>query len=207
MPLISFVVGAFENPDSLRTCLASILDQTLDLSQIEIVVCDNSIDARAALLIKNLMWMGGNFRHIYTAPNTSIPEPQCHSIRHQRCLYTATEIGVEKSTGDWLVFPNADSYYCRAFAERMLTKSVEDNLEFVYCDIVLGRHDRPYHPRSCAPANCAIDKTNFMIRRDWFPGFTKKWENYELADGFMVDEVVAKGIRHGKVEECLVCHN
>lgn len=202
--MISFIVVAFENTNSLRTCLSSLVDQTIDPSQVEIIVCDNSIDMGPALRNKELCLMDPRIQYLWTEPNTKVERP---GIRHRRCLYTATEIGAEKSDGDWLCFPNADSYYARSFVERMFAKAAQDYLEFVYCDIVLGRHDRPYHPRSCTPASCNIDKTNFLIRRDWFPGFTKKWENYELADGLMVDDVVAKGIRHGKVDECLVTHN
>jgi hypothetical protein len=47
-----------------------------------------------------------------------------------------------------------------------------------------------------------------MIRRDWFPeSWPGKIEMYGVADGLLVNDLVAKGIRHGKFNQMMVVHN
>lgn len=196
---ISFIVVACHRPDSLRTCLSSLVEQSF--TDFEIVVVDNSTSA--AVIEENIKHctMDGRIRYVNTA--SKVPA----NGNHAKCLYTATEIGVGESSGEWLCFPNDDSYYTPAFAERLMVHAAGEGLEFVYSDIVLGRHDRVYHGLSCAPHNCAIDKTCFIVKREWFNGFPHKETMYDLADGLLVDELVARGIKHGKVGQCLVVHN
>ena len=205
MPLISFIVGAYGDFKPLRTCLSSLLDQTYSASEIEIIVTDNTHGLEEANRNKELcVSLDAGIIYEWTADRTNIEHLP---FRHKRCLYTATEIGVGMATGEFIGFPNSDSYFCRNYVERMMRKREEASYEFLYCDIILGRFDRVYAPRSCTPASCNIDKSNFLMRREWFTGFDKKWENYELADGLMVDDLVRRGIKCGKVDECLCVHN
>jgi len=55
-----------------------------------------------------------------------------------------------------------------------------------------------------------IDKTGFMVRRGWFNGFPgKKMLDPGPApcDGMLIDGLVGRGIKHGKVKEILMVHN
>jgi glycosyltransferase involved in cell wall biosynthesis len=200
---VSWIIGSFNRPNRMRTCLASIVDQDFS-GEWEAVVTDNSDDPECRRKIEELCQIDPRIRYEWTHDRalTNFPRVGIPS------LYDAAEIGVGMTTGEWLAWPNCDSYYCPHFLERMLAKADADNLEFVYCNCILGRQDRPYHALDSQPWGCAIDKTSYMIRREWFPEqWPGKVELYGVADGVLVNELVAKGIRHGKVNEIFVVHN
>jgi hypothetical protein len=148
--------------------------------------------------------MDDRIHYVNVSDRTVIDKP---GIRHKYCLYTATEIGAEMAAGEWICFPNQDSYYAPVFAQRMLALAAEEYVEFIHCDIVLGGPGHGYFTLHTAPRNCAIDKTCFMLRREWFQGFPDKHSNYELADGFFVESLVNRGIKHRRLEQVLVVHN
>ena len=199
---LSFVVVAFGNPNTLRTCLSSLIDQTEQ--DFEIILVDNTPSKEKGVQNRNLSAMDPRITYSWTAPHTAIIQPP---IRHKRCLYTATEIGVGLAKGEWLAFPSADDYYVPFFAERMLRKASEDDLQFVHCDVVLGSPTHSYFLLKTAPHNCSIDKCSFIMKRDLFEGFKSKHINYELADGLFVEELIIRGIKHGRLDEVLACHN
>jgi glycosyltransferase involved in cell wall biosynthesis len=202
MPRLSFTVCAFENPLALRTCLSSLLDQTMQ--DFEIIIVDNSIGSTWIDLNKDLCRMSDRIRYEWTADRTNVVPSDC---RHSRCLYTATEIGAGMATGEWLCFPNQDSYYARVFAERMLKAVDATRCDCLYCDFVLGLPDRRYAFVEAACHEGRVDKTAFIVRRELFKGFLDKRTNYELADGLMIERLAKAGVSRRRVAECLVFHN
>ena len=125
-----------------------------------------------------------------------------------RSLYTAAEIGVSMTTGEYLNFPNDDDYFAPWFGERMMAKLHQDNLEFVYCDVVIGRPDVAHYALNTAPVGCGIDKCCFIFKREWMPQeWPGKRTSYGVADGDLVNYLVNKGIRHGKLPQLLAVHN
>ena len=90
----------------------------------------------------------------------------------------------------------------------MLFRSERDNLEFIYSNIVIGRPDIAHYTLDCQPWACAIDKTCYMFKREWFQPFPDQFTGqYGIADGLLVNALVARGIRHGKLPQVLVVHN
>ena len=200
MPRISFIVGSFNRPGRMRTCLASLIDQTF--TDIDITVTDNSDDPMCRAKIELLCQVDPRIRYVWTKEQAFDPRIGISS------LYDAAEIGVQMTTGEFVGFPNCDSYFAPWFAERMLQAADGMNLEFVYCDFVQGRPDIPHHYFFARPEACLIDKTCYLIKREWFPiPWPGKIEQYGVADGILVNELVAKGIRHGRLEQTLVVHN
>jgi hypothetical protein len=55
------------------------------------------------------------------------------------------------------------------------------------------------------PRTCAIDKTNFLVKRTVFKGFPPHESDWR--DGALAEQLVAEGIRHGKAPGVLVVHN
>lgn len=197
---LSFIIGAFNRPGRLRTCLASIADQTF--TDWEAVVVDNSDDPKAIVFQERLRLIDPRIRYEEIGQRSFDPR------LGMRSLYTASEIGVSMTTGEWLCFPNDDSYYVPWFAERMLAFADRHNYEFVFCNLVHGRPDILHYALDCQPHCCAIDKTNFLMKRSWFPAeWPAKVTEYGVADGRLVDYLVAKGIRRGKLGQLLVVHN
>ena len=197
--MISFIVPAFNNPKRLRTCLSSLVDQTVEC--LEVIVADNTIDLETANENLELCRMDPRIKYEWTADRTIIGGP------HARCLYTATEIGVGLATGEWLCFPNQDSAYPPIFAERMLAYTEQENLDLCYCDFILGGPNMDYRRISVEPHNCQIDKTCFIVKKSWFQGFACKESHYSCADGYFIESLVMRGIRHGALREVLVTHN
>jgi glycosyltransferase involved in cell wall biosynthesis len=209
MPRISFIVVCADRPKSLRTCLASISDQTLSKKEWEVIVVDNSSTEELAagnIEVCDQIWERDNNKtYEYTGNDTRIDRP---NIRHKRCLYTATEIGVSMATGEYMCFPSQDDYVTPVFAERMLAVADETGAELVLCDVVLGGPGHGYFTLGTSPRSCAVDKSSFILRRDKFgEGFTGKWDNYELEDGFFIERLVAQGVKVAKCAQVLVCHN
>lgn len=198
---ISFVVSAFGNFSVLRTCLSSLLNQTMQ--DFEIIVCDNDPESDQEYMAAEIARMDPTIRYEWTADRTAVTPPGC---RHRRCLYTAAEIGAARATGEFLCFPNADSYYAPVFAGRMLRAAEACHFDLVYSDFVSGRPECKYVAMESQPRQTKIDKTSFVLRRSSFFGFPDK-EQYEQADGMMIERLVLAGISRRRVAECLVFHN
>lgn len=197
---LSWIIGAYNRPGRLRTCLASIADQTFQ--DWEAVVVDNSDQPEAIELQCEYSKMDPRIRYENVGEQAFDPRVGIRS------LYNAAEIGVGMTTGEWLAFPNDDSYYAPWFAERLLAHAEANNLEFVYSNIVIGRPDIAHYALDCHPWACAIDKTCYIFKREWFPAeWPGKLDQYGVADGVLVNTLVADGIRHGKVPQLLVTHN
>ncbi len=197
---ISVIIGAFNRPGRLRTFLASLIDQTF--TDFEAVVTDNSTDPHAIEQQRMLCNVDSRIRYEHTG------ERAWDERIAIRSLYTAAEIGVSMTTGEWLSFPNDDGYFVPWYFERMIKKAEDDNLEFVYCDLVHGRPDIAHYALNCQPWGCALDKTNFMFKRAWMPAeWPGKLYNYGMADGDLINLLVKNGIRHGKLGQLLVVHN
>jgi hypothetical protein len=201
---LSFIVVAHGKPNTLRTCLSALVDQTF--SDIEIVVVDNTPDLTIAGFNRMVCakFLDTRIRYEWTADRTAVDKP---NVRHKHCLYTATEIGVEMATGEWLAFPSQDDYATPVFAQRMLAVADETGAEMVLCDVVLGGPGHGYFTLGTAPRSCAVDKCSFILKHSWFDGFSGKHTNYELEDGYFVERLVARGIKVEKCAQVLMCHN
>jgi glycosyltransferase involved in cell wall biosynthesis len=197
---LSFIVTAFNRPDALRTCLSSLVQQTF--TDWEAIVCDNSDNAANLGSNAIMTSMDQRISYKFTGGDVGID-----GTIHKYSLYQATEMGIADSTGAWLCLPNDDSYYCPWFAERMLAAAERENWELVYSDIVMGGAGGHY-PMQCSPRLCCIDKTNFIVKRSRWNGWVNATgAGYAQADGHTVMDLVARGIRHGRVPELLVVHN
>jgi len=203
--VISFIVTAYNRPLALRTCLSSLCQQIV--SEWEAIVVDNSdnhVLAAEQEVLRVEIDKHSRVGYMYTRPDTAIGS---NKSSHGYSLYKATEIGVENTRGDWLCFPNDDSYYCPWFAERMLRAAEKNSWDLVYCDIVMGG-PKEHHVLEARPKLCCIDKTSFIMRREWFQGFSQgHGDSYPQADGLMIEDLVRRGIRHGRVPEVMCVHN
>jgi glycosyltransferase involved in cell wall biosynthesis len=202
MPRLSFIVVAYENPSTLRTCLSSLLDQTM--RDFEIIVVDNSIGSTWIDLNKDLCRMSDRIRYEWTADRTDVSHLR---LRHSNCLYTATEIGAELAIGDFLCFPSQDSYYVPVFAERMISAAGRHHCDLVYCGLVHGLPDRHYVPIEPSCRVGQADKGSFILRRSLFTGFPDKRLDYEKADGLLIERLAQAGVTRRRLDEYLMFHS
>jgi len=198
--MLSFVITAFNRPKALRTCLSSLVQQTWDAW--EALVVDNSDSEPDRLDNIDLCSMDRRIHHCRMGDDAQI-----EGAMHKYSLYKATEIGVANTSGEWLCFPSDDSYYVPWFVERMMAAAQGKHWDLVYCDLIAGGAGGHW-VLEASPKRCCIDKTSFLLRREWFHGFPDATgESYADADGRMIEELVERGIRHGRVSQVLAVHN
>jgi hypothetical protein len=127
-----------------------------------------------------------------------------------RECYESSDMLAKLATGDFLCFASDDGYYVPVFAETMERKAVRESLDLVYCDMVWG-HTEPresYVHLDVIPVAGRIDKTGFIVRRELFKGFPGMAPREPSCDdGRLVEQLIAAGARHGKVNEILVVHS
>lgn len=193
---ISFIVSTFN-----RTRMLRLLIQALNLQTVkphEIFVCDNSLDRVSNMDVYNIC-KNNHARHLKTG-----------KMGAANC-YNSAPFAVAKATGTWLCFPCDDDYYVPRFSELMLKGARENNWDFVYCDMIIDIHLNPhggeYQPFDVSPVVGRIGKCNMILKREHFRGFPDKDGQGITCDGQLAEEIVARGIPHGKVPGILHVHN
>jgi hypothetical protein len=193
--MISYIVSAYNRPAYLQTCLSSLSCQTAAIDYEFIVTC-NHTDEEIRM---------ANFqvaRRFDATVLFTIDEGACD------CYYAA-DIGATKARGDWLCFPSDDSYYVPLFLDRMSVWMAD--WDFIYCDMLYTSKwsDWKYSVMDVKPVKQHIDKTCFLVRRELFHGFPgKKNGAPSEADGALAEDLVSRGVRHGKASGgALVIHN
>jgi glycosyltransferase involved in cell wall biosynthesis len=201
MPKVSYIVSAYNRPASLPCCLWSLKVQTDP--DFEVIVADNGLeiahDIRHQLAVCNLN--DPRFRRVDTSNSEN---PAWDS-------YWSAEIAVEhEACGEWLCFPSDDSYYMPIFQEALVKAAEERGWDLVYCDMIYDRRLSGKYATLDVQARVGqIDKTGFLLKREKWIGFPHKptVPGFSCADGEMIAQLVASGVKHGKVSEILVVHN
>ena len=200
-PAVSYIVSALARPQWLRCCLASL--QVQSDTDFEVIVADNATDDAIVALHELVVQQMGDerFRYIRMTPHMDDARWNC---------YWSADWIVEhgEAKGQYICLPSDDSYYMPLFQEAMLALARAQDLGLVYCEMVYDRRGHgTYRVLSTYPCYGRIDKTGFMIRRDAWIGFIGKCERPDDSDGVMIDELMRRGVKYGKVEEILVVHN
>jgi hypothetical protein len=206
MPAVTYIVSAFDRPRFLRGCLASLQVQTDP--DFEVMVACNSPDPGMQLVQRDIV---EPFDHRFRFCDTDVMNAGPEGSPAWDCYWSAEWVVGNRAKGEYICLPSDDSYYVPIFQEAMLAKARAENLGLVYCDMLYDRRMcGKYGVLEVHPIVDFIDKTGFLVRRDAWIGFPAK-NTIELGpskcDGEMIEELVRRGVRHGKVEEVLVVHN
>ena len=191
-PRLSCIVSTFNRPLELQLMLLSLRLQTEP--NIEIVIADNSTEE--SVIERNQAAAKLDSRIEYCL----VQAPTC---------YVAASRLISSVTGDYLCFPSDDGYYMPGFAKLMVEHAEQNQLGLVYCDMVddprmFGR----YCVRDVRPSLGYIDKTCYIVKREEFHGFPQReGDNDWAADWWLVDDLIKRGVRHGKLNQLLVVHN
>jgi glycosyltransferase involved in cell wall biosynthesis len=198
MPLISYIISAYDRPVDLNLCLLSLRLQTHQ--DFDVIVVDNGND------------------EMYEANQMSIKraglaQAVFHYHTHESYCYPSTDFGASLSNAEWLAFPSDDGYYAPVFAEKMLAAGRENNWDLVYCDAMFRRsktdqlYDGKYQTLITELRAGQFDKTIFIVRRSIFKGFRAHERVFPIgADSYLIEQYVRDGVPMGKVSELLVVH-
>lgn len=194
--MISFIISSYNRPAYLQCCLSSLSIQTAAVDYEFIVTC-NHTDKDVRLSHLQVAQRFGASIHFTVDEGAA------------DCYYAADIAVSQWSQGDWLCFPSDDSYYVPLFLDRMMAWTAE--WDFIYCDMLYTSkwNDWQYSLMDVKPLRQCIDKTCFIVKRELFNGFPgKKLGAPCEADGELAEELVSRGVRHGKaIGGAMVVHS
>lgn len=174
-PKISIIVPSHNYGCYLSQCLTSVFNQTLKPS--EVLVIDDASEDDTSKVVKKF------------------PKAKYYKVDFRNGNKTRN-FGFEKSSGDYLVFFDADNYMKRNFLENLYeVLSGDPEAAFAYCDRYnvpegdiswhsLGPglwRSRNFHPNFLMLSNY-IDLAS-LLRREFFPGFDedlKRLQDWDL---------------------------
>lgn len=192
MQHLAFIVNAFENPDEVLCCLASLkLQWPSEFYKIQIHVADNSRKEKGNIYINTICTKLGVIHH-----------------KTDGHCYTASEQVVNKIEADWLCFASSDGYYVPGFSSIMMETALRTNADLVYCNVLYDPrlHGRGiYSVLDSFPEIRWIDKTNFIVRKSLFKGWPTHPQMW--CDGQFVEDLVKEGKNIQKAKGILVVHN
>lgn len=181
-PKISIIIPSHNYGHYLGQCLTSVSSQTLKPSEV-LVIDDASEDDTSKVVQK-------------------FPEAKYYKVNLKNGNKTRN-FGFEKSSGDYLVFFDADNYMRRNFLENLYeVLSGDPEAAFAYCDrynVPVGDmswhslgpglwRSRSFHP-NLLMLNNYIDLAS-LIRREFFPGFDedlKRLQDWDLWLSIVID--------------------
>jgi len=119
-------------------------------------------------------------------------------------------IGLDKSTGYYTNFQNADNYLVPVFVELMVGAANNGNMDVSYCDIL---HNYPingegYNVLESVFRISSIDMANFIVKTDLAKKVGFNHRSF-AADGLFVEDIkTAKpDLKLRKLMRCLIVHN
>ncbi len=196
LPKCSFIVSAYDRPDHLLCCVASLRIQTY--RNFEVIVTDNAkhpgIASGQKYLIEDLNLLDDRFSY---------------ELLRLRDCYESANWGSRVAAGEYLCFPSDDGYYCPRFLELMLKHG--DGADVIYCDCIWD--GRGYGPgEECihldtAPVCGKIDKGGFLVKRSAFKEFKGPFGMDRGADGWLIEDLVKSRATFKKVGITAWAHN
>lgn len=177
MKKIEFIIPTYDRPEKLMIVLLSIKVQTMDAWKVHIVA-DAPYDGYEE--VKNYFKNDDRFKF------SELNGP------HNDWGHTARNYGLVNCEEEWVVMSGDDNYYTPLFVETFLKNSVvENDINFVYCNLLHNWVNNEYIPIVSEPKIGRIDIGNFMTRSK----FSKQLQldvTKGNADGLFVEEYIEK---------------
>lgn len=172
---ISIIIPVYNSEKYLKKCLDSILNQTIDTKQIEVVIInDGSKDDSEKIIKKYLKKL--NIIYIY---------------QENRGQSFARNKGLEISTGEYITFIDSDDYIDKTMLEKLYNEAEKNSYDIVTCNLAKDRNNkitpiiekisehpiRNYICTKVGPCNMLI-KSNLLKKYNFkFPTELKKYED------------------------------
>jgi glycosyltransferase involved in cell wall biosynthesis len=149
---IDFIIPTYERIEHLICVISSITAQTKPNWRIQ-VVADNP----PKHIIKKLNRVINFYKYDSRIKFTIL------DIRHNDWGHTPRNYGLLKSKEEWVVMTGEDNYYAPTFVEEFLNV-VNDDVNFVFCNMVLNGNQNQYVPIKSKIEYGKIDMGCFMTR-------------------------------------------
>lgn len=121
-PIVSIIVPARNEENTIRRCLTSLLDQ--DFVQYEVIAVDDNSTDTTADIIKELACSHPSRDRLHRVHVQELPagwSGKPHAIH----------IGVQKARGEWLLFTDADTWHSPAALRVALTLAEEEQADLL----------------------------------------------------------------------------
>lgn len=118
MPKVSVIVPVYNVEKYLKSCLDSLVNQTL--SDIEVVVVNDGSPDNCQLIIEQYEKMYP-FVKGYVKPNGGLAD--------------ARNYGIQRASGDYIGFVDSDDTVELDMYEKLLKKAIEESADLVVCDL------------------------------------------------------------------------
>lgn len=116
---ISVIIPIYNIKKHLTQTLNSLLDQSIGHENLEIIMVDDDSDDDSVEIIDNYSKKYKNFIAIHLPDNSGLPgKPR--------------NIGIERATGDYLMFMDHDDYYSNDACEILYNKITNEDVDIVF---------------------------------------------------------------------------
>lgn len=168
MVAVSVIIPVYNAEKYLKECLNSITKQTL--KNIEIICVDDGSTDRSGVILDDYANHDSRFR-----------------IIHQKNQYagTARNKGMEKASGTYLSFLDADDFFEPDMLEKMYNKALQTQAEIVICESkAYFEQENVYTDLAGAVKKDLFPTNNNTVNRGYFPG-----KIFQIANGWAWDKL------------------
>ncbi|MDO5852438.1 MAG: glycosyltransferase family 2 protein [Methanobacteriaceae archaeon] len=145
---ISIIIPVYNAEDNLRRSFESIIDQTMNLEDIQVIVVNDASTDSSLEIIDSYCNKYTNFHCIHLKENIG-------------AAFGPRNIGLNEVKGDYLMFLDADDCYEKDTCKVLYDKIVSNNL-----DIVFGRYKRIFDKINVSDKNKHyFNKKNQLIQK------------------------------------------
>ena len=129
MPTISIIVPIYNSECYLVKCIQSVLEQTY--TNWELLLIDDGSTDSSRVICDKYAEQDGRIK-VFHKENGGVS--------------SARNYGLDNAKGQWITFIDADDSIEPSMLKEMLVKAIEDNADYVYCDILFdyGKYQN-YH--------------------------------------------------------------
>jgi glycosyltransferase involved in cell wall biosynthesis len=119
MPSVTIIIPTYNNETTIKRCIDSVLNQTLEDIEI-IIINDGSTDKTQEVL-----------------DSLPVKDKRIQIIKKDHAGQgIARNLGIMHSSGTYIGFVDADDTICEVMYEKMFNKAIENNADIVQCNIV-----------------------------------------------------------------------
>lgn len=115
---LSIIIPAYNADLYIKDCLESLLDQKLDENEFEVLIIDDASTDATLTTVKSICEKHGNFKFFTSELN--------------RGNGAARNVGIEKASGEYIYFMDADDYVAKDSLHNILHLALANDLELVF---------------------------------------------------------------------------